>query len=70
MALVTAARITKPRRYGNVKSWMNDPEVHLMLLAQREDAAAFTELVNRYWSQVFGQVYRRLGDREAVVILE
>src|SRR5205823_14438308 len=37
---------------------------HLMLLGQRDDPAAFTELVKRYWTQVFGQVYRKLRDRE------
>jgi RNA polymerase sigma-70 factor (ECF subfamily) len=64
MVLTTAARITQPRQRKAAPSWMNDPEVHLMLLVQRDDAAAFTELVKRYWSQVFGQFYRRLRDRE------
>src|SRR5437879_445662 len=64
MAMVTAARITKPRGQAAAKSWMNDPEVHLMLLVQRDDPAAFSELVKRYWTQVFGQVYRKLRDRE------
>src|SRR6266446_1388123 len=64
MALTTAARITRPRQPNAAPSWMNDPEVHLMLLVQRDDSAAFTELVKRYWNQVFGQFYRRLRDRE------
>src|SRR5947209_16107825 len=64
MALTTAARITRPRQRKAAPSWMNDPEVHLMLLVQRDDSTAFTELVKRYWSQVFGQFYRRLRDRE------
>src|ERR1700687_3305743 len=64
MGLITAARITSPRQHTAGKSWMNDPEVHLMLLVQRDDSAAFTELVKRYWSQVFGQAFRKLRDRE------
>src|ERR1700751_252247 len=61
MTLTTAARIIRPRPQ---KSWLNDPEVHLMLLVQRDDPAAFAELVNRYSTQVFGQFYPRLRDRE------
>jgi RNA polymerase sigma-70 factor (ECF subfamily) len=64
MTLTSASRITSPRGRKAGKSWLNDPEVHLMLLVQRDDAAAFTELVRRYWTQVFGQLYRKLGDRE------
>src|SRR5437588_12447421 len=64
MTLVTAAPITKPSKRPAAKSWMNDPEVHLMLLVQRDDPSAFAELVKRYWTQVFGQAYRRLRDRQ------
>jgi RNA polymerase sigma-70 factor, ECF subfamily len=64
MGLITAARITKPRRGSARNSWMNDPDVHLMLLVKREDSAAFAELVKRYWSQVFGQAFRKLRARE------
>ena len=35
-----------------------------MLRVQRGDAAAFGELVERYWSRIFGQFFRRLGDRQ------
>ena len=35
-----------------------------MLRVQRDDAAAFSELLERYWRQVFGRFYRRLGDRQ------
>jgi RNA polymerase sigma-70 factor (ECF subfamily) len=44
--------------------WAEDPEVKLMLRVQRGDPAAFSQLVARYWSQVFGRFYRRLGDRQ------
>src|SRR5438105_8832925 len=64
MSLVTAARVTKPEKRSSGNAWLNDPEVHLMLLVQRDDAAAFAELVKRYWTQVFGQAFRKLRDRE------
>jgi RNA polymerase sigma-70 factor (ECF subfamily) len=41
-----------------------DPEVGLMLRVQRDDQQAFAELIDRYWPQVFGRFYRRLGDRQ------
>ncbi len=42
----------------------DDPEVGLMLRVQRDDAGAFADLLDRYWRQVFGRFYRRLGDRQ------
>jgi RNA polymerase sigma-70 factor (ECF subfamily) len=42
----------------------NDPDVQLMLRVQRDEPGAFTELIDRYWSPVFGRIYRQLGDRE------
>src|SRR5258707_9364384 len=42
----------------------DDPEVELMLRVQVDDPGAFAELVERYWAQVFGRFYRRLGDRQ------
>src|SRR5579871_5890439 len=44
--------------------WAEDPEVKLMLRVQRGDPTAFSQLVARYWNQVFGRFYRRLGDRQ------
>jgi RNA polymerase sigma-70 factor (ECF subfamily) len=64
MTLVTAARITKPQKGSPANTWLNDPEVHLMLLVKCDDAAAFAELVKRYWTQVFAQAFRKLRDRE------
>src|SRR5947207_1985583 len=46
------------------KRWAEDPEVKLMLRVQRGDPTAFSQLVARYWNQVFGRFYRRLGDRQ------
>ena len=45
-------------------AWAEDPEVKLMLCVQRGDPTAFSQLVARYWNQVFGRFYRRLGDRQ------
>jgi RNA polymerase sigma-70 factor, ECF subfamily len=63
MSLATAAPTRKARRLP-AKSWMNDPEVCLMLQVQQDDAGAFAELVKRYWPLVFGQFFRKLGRRE------
>jgi RNA polymerase sigma-70 factor (ECF subfamily) len=35
-----------------------------MLRVQRDDPGAFEQLVRRYWPQVFGRFYRRLGHRQ------
>jgi RNA polymerase sigma-70 factor, ECF subfamily len=35
-----------------------------MLRVGKGDDEAFAELVSRYWSRVFGHLYRRLGDRQ------
>jgi RNA polymerase sigma-70 factor (ECF subfamily) len=43
---------------------VNDPDVALMLRVRCDEAGAFAELVDRYWSPVFGRVYRQLGDRQ------
>jgi RNA polymerase sigma-70 factor (ECF subfamily) len=35
-----------------------------MLRVQRDEPGAFAELVERYWTRVFGRFYRQLGDRQ------
>jgi RNA polymerase sigma-70 factor (ECF subfamily) len=35
-----------------------------MLRVQRDEAGAFAELVERYWTRIFGRLYRQLGDRQ------
>jgi len=47
-----------------VASWRKDPDVVRMLRVQRDDAAAFAELVERYRVRVFGHFLRRLADRQ------
>lgn len=56
MKTVKAAPRRRPAGY-------DDPEVELMLLVQRGDAAAFAELVRRYRLRIFGRFCRWLGDR-------
>jgi RNA polymerase sigma-70 factor (ECF subfamily) len=41
-----------------------DPEVALMLRVQDDEPGAFAELVERYWTRIFGRFYRSLSDRE------
>jgi len=45
-------------------SWLNDPEVRLMLRVRDGDADAFAQLAERYSARVFGFFCRRLGDRQ------
>src|SRR5262249_17293455 len=52
------------RRAVLLRKRPNDPEVDLMLRVQRDDAAAFGELIRRYWTRIFGSIYRQLGDRQ------
>jgi RNA polymerase sigma-70 factor (ECF subfamily) len=42
----------------------DDPEVGLMLRVQRDEPGAFAQLVEAYWSRVFGRFVRWLGDRQ------
>lgn len=41
-----------------------DPDVQLMLRAQRDEPGAFAALVAAYWSRVFGKFVRQVGDRQ------
>jgi RNA polymerase sigma-70 factor (ECF subfamily) len=41
-----------------------DPEVQLMLRAQRDEPGAFAELVAAYWTRVFGKFVRQVADRQ------
>jgi RNA polymerase sigma-70 factor (ECF subfamily) len=61
--LLTAARLKKPFA-KRASAWSDDPDVGRMLRVQRDDAAAFTELLERYRTRVFGHFVHRLGDRQ------
>jgi RNA polymerase sigma-70 factor (ECF subfamily) len=61
---ITLRQPTQNSRLKTHNSPRRDPEVGLMLRAQYGDDAAFAELVERYWTRVFAQVYRTLGNRE------
>jgi RNA polymerase sigma-70 factor (ECF subfamily) len=52
------------RRTLPAKSFLQDPDVALMLRVQNDDPGAFQQLVDRYWYLIFGRFYRCLGDRQ------
>ena len=41
-----------------------DPDIQLMLRAQRDEPGAFAAVVAAYWSRVFGRFVRQFGDRQ------
>jgi len=41
-----------------------DPGVALMLRVQRDEPGAFAELVEQYWTRIFGRFYRCFADRQ------
>lgn len=52
------------RRVATIGAYLDDPEVRLMLRVQEGDVTAFDDLVEAYRVRVFGNFYRRLGDRQ------
>src|SRR5258708_1586763 len=52
------------RRTLSAKSFLQDPDVLLMLQVQKDEPGAFQQLVDRYWYLVFGRFFRCLGDRQ------
>jgi RNA polymerase sigma-70 factor (ECF subfamily) len=62
--LLTTARPKKMLAKRPAAAWSDDPDIRLMLRVQRDDAAAFAELLERYRTRVFGQFVNRLGDRQ------
>ena len=54
----------RPAAQRGESRYLQDPEVVLMLRVGAGDPHAFEELMSRYWSRVFGHLYRRLGDRQ------
>jgi RNA polymerase sigma-70 factor (ECF subfamily) len=63
MPALLPALTSQARRRPSKKSWLDDPEVNLMLRVQGEEPGAFAELVRRYSPLVFGRFFRRLGNR-------
>ena len=41
-----------------------DPDVKLMLRVQCDAPGAFEELIDLYWTRLFGRFYRQFGDRQ------
>jgi RNA polymerase sigma-70 factor (ECF subfamily) len=60
VAAKPAARKPKARK----STYLHDPEVVLMLRVGKGDQRAFEELTGRYWTRVFGHLYKQLGDRQ------
>ncbi len=58
----TEARRLSPRAVRTLQ--MTDPGIALMLRVQRDEPGAFAELVNQYWTRVFGRFYRSFSDRQ------
>jgi RNA polymerase sigma-70 factor (ECF subfamily) len=52
------------RRTLPSKSFLQDPDVALMLRVQNDEVGAYQQLVERYWYLVFGRFFRCLGDRQ------
>jgi RNA polymerase sigma-70 factor (ECF subfamily) len=61
-ALATA--VGPKRLSSGAKRPAHDADVGLMLRVRRDEPGAFTELIGRYWTQVFGRIYRQLGHRQ------
>src|SRR5215470_4983733 len=58
---VLAAQPRTVRRIGLAR---RDPDAARMVRVRRGDAAAFAELVQRYWQPIVGRFCRQLGDRQ------
>jgi RNA polymerase sigma-70 factor, ECF subfamily len=61
---MNAATVKGYSRRKAVRLRLDDPEVGLMLRAREDEPNAFAELVDRYWTRVFGRFCRQLGDRQ------
>lgn len=49
----------------NIRAYLHDPDVQLMLRAQAGDDAAFTQLVELYQERLVAVLYHLLGNQEA-----
>jgi RNA polymerase sigma-70 factor, ECF subfamily len=63
MPVAMPSRCNKPRQGRSAGSWLDDPEVGLMLRVREGDQEAFGELQSRYAGRVFGYFCRQLKDR-------
>jgi RNA polymerase sigma-70 factor (ECF subfamily) len=55
---------TRPDTGRRTELARRDPDAARMVRACRGDAAAFAELVQRYWQPIVGRFFRQLGDRQ------
>jgi RNA polymerase sigma-70 factor (ECF subfamily) len=64
MNATASVKASQQKSKLSMLQYHDDPEVALMLRVQKDDPAAFAELLRRNWSYVFGRCYRRLRDRQ------
>jgi len=64
--MTTLATLPRSQRRATTPSrtYLDDPDVLLMLRVQDGDDDAFAELVERYRTRIFGSFVKRLGDRQ------
>ncbi|HLW63740.1 MAG TPA: sigma factor, partial [Gemmataceae bacterium] len=55
--------VTRPSP-GAIRLWESEPEVILMLRVKADEPGAFAELIDHWWSKVFGRFFKQLGDRQ------
>ncbi len=55
------ATLDRPKKQSKP---LEDPDVQRMLRAQEGDESAFSELVDRYWTRIFGHFVHSLGNRQ------
>src|SRR5438128_1953189 len=51
-------------RTGISPSRLDDPDVVLMLRVRKDEPGAFAELLELYWTRIFGRFFRWLNDRQ------
>lgn len=47
-----------------MRELVDDPDVELMLLAKQDFPGSFQQIIERYWTRVFGRFVRQFGDRQ------
>ena len=56
--------VARPEAVRRTGAPSRDPDAVRMMRVRRGDAAAFAELVQRYWQPIVGRFCRQLGDRQ------
>ncbi len=56
--------MNSPPKTGASESHQHEMDVAVMLRVQRDEAGAFGELINLWWSPLFGLFFRQFHDRQ------